>query len=137
VEEVDGELEITADEAAIPAAVGALPDQGNREVTNAQTIVDSQGKVLRTLVEGKDGRVLGDTSGIASAFADDLAAGKGAFQLPVSSTAFETPTLYRRIELDTSEQRTYLFENESVGKTCAVCAGPPTTPAPPGCRIVS
>lgn len=132
VEEVDGELEITADEAAIQTAVGALPDQVNREVTNAQTIVDSQGKVLRTLVEGKDGRVLGDTSGIASAFAADLAAGKAAFQLPVSSTPFETTTLYRRIELDISEQRTYLFENEKLVKSWAVSTGLPSTPTPTG-----
>src|SRR5690606_22057377 len=97
VEDVDGELKITADPAAIQSVVSTLPEQVNRPVVNAQTIVDSNGKVLKTLVAGADGRVLGDTTGIASAFASDLAAGTASFQLPVSSTPFETTSLFRRL----------------------------------------
>lgn len=132
VSAVDGELKITADEGAIQEVVGTLPTLINREVENAQAIVDSQGKVLRTIVEGKDGRVLGDTSGVASAFAADLTKGKAAFSLPVTSTPFETTSTFRRIEIDISEQRVYMFENEKLARTLATSTGLPGTPTPLG-----
>lgn len=132
VDAVDGELQITADPSAIQTMVGTLPGLVDREVTSAANIIDSQGKVLRTLTEGKDGRVLGDTTGIASEFATDLEGGEAAFQLPVASTPFETTTLFRRIEVDISEQRTYLFENEKLVKSWATSTGLPGTPTPLG-----
>jgi len=132
IDEMDGELEITADPSAIQLAVASLPEQVNREVVDATNVVDSQGKVLRTLTEGKDGRVLGDTTGIASAFAADLARGEAAFQLPVVSTPFETTALFRRIEVDISEQKTYLYENEKLVGTWKVSTGLSATPTPLG-----
>ncbi|MFC7789770.1 L,D-transpeptidase [Microbacterium sp. MAHUQ-60] len=123
VEDVDGELRITADPAAIQSVVSTLPEQVNRPVVNAQTIVDSNGKVLKTLVAGADGRVLGDTTGIASAFAANLAAGNASFQLPVSSTPFETTSLFRRLEVDLSEQRAYAYENEKLVNSWAISSG--------------
>ncbi|WP_344817983.1 L,D-transpeptidase [Microbacterium soli] len=132
IDEVDGELTITADQSAIQTMVASLPDLVNRDVVTQQNIVDSTGKVLRTLTEGKDGRVLGDTTGIASAFATDLTQGEAAFQLPVTSTPFETTTLFRRIEVDISEQRTYLFENEKLVESWAISSGLPETPTPLG-----
>jgi lipoprotein-anchoring transpeptidase ErfK/SrfK len=123
IEDVDGELKITADPSAIQSAVGALPAQVDRGVVNAQAIVDSKGKVLKTIVAGQEGRVLGDTAGIASAFATDLAAGDASFELPVSSTPFETTTLFRRLEVDLSEQRTYAYENEKLVNSWAISSG--------------
>lgn len=123
VDDVDGELKITADTAAIQSVVSTLPDKVDRAVVNAQTIVDSQGAVLKTLVQGADGRVLGATTGIASAFATDLAAGNAAFQLPVSATPFETTALFRRLEVDLSEQRTYAYENEKLVDSWAISSG--------------
>ncbi len=123
VEPVDGELKISADPTAIQAVVDTLPQLVNREVVNATTIVDSAGTVLKALTEGKDGRVLGDTSDVASEFAEKLGGGEAAFQLPVTSTPFETTALFRRIEVDLSEQRTYLYENEKLVKSWAISSG--------------
>lgn len=132
IEDLDGELKIIADQDAIQSTVSTLPGEVNRDIVNATTIVDSKGKVLRTLTEGEDGRVLGDTAGIASAFATELADGKASFQLPVSSTPFETTALFRRIEVDISEQRAYLFENEKLAESWAISSGLPGTPTPLG-----
>lgn len=132
IENVDGELKITADQSAIQSMVATLPDLVNRDSVNALTVVDSKGKVLRTLVEGKEARTLGDTAGIASAFATALSDGKASFELPVSTVPFETKTLYRRIEVDISEQRTYLFENDKRVDSLPTSTGLSNTPTPVG-----
>lgn len=123
VQAVDGELEITADPAKIQTVVDTLPAQVNREVVNASNIVDSGGKVLKALTEGKDGRVLGDTSTTAADFAEKLGSGDAAFALTVTSTPFEATNLFRRVEVDLSEQRTYLYENEKLVKSWSVSTG--------------
>ncbi|MFD5224729.1 L,D-transpeptidase [Microbacterium sp. NPDC058342] len=132
IDAADGELTVTADEAAIREAVGKLPEQVDRKAVDAVTIVDSQGKVLRTEVEGKDGRVLGDTAGVAAAFAEGLAEGRASYELPVTSTPFKTTSTFRRIEVDISAQRVYLFENDKVSRTLATSTGLPGTPTPLG-----
>lgn len=119
----DGELQITADAAKIQSVVDTLASKVDREVVNARNIVDSDGKVLKTLTEGKEGRVLGDTSTTATDFAEKLSGGDAAFALPVTSTPFESTNLFRRIEIDLSEQRTYLYENEKLVKSWAVSTG--------------
>ncbi|UWF77963.1 MULTISPECIES: L,D-transpeptidase family protein [Microbacterium] len=132
VEAVDGELEITADETAIQAVVDTLPGLVNREPVNARNIVDSDGTVLKELTPGQDGRVLGDTSNAASEFAAQLSAGDAAYPLAVTSTPFETTALFRRIEVDLSEQRTYLFENEQLVQSWAISSGTAATPTDTG-----
>lgn len=119
----DGELKITADAAKIQASVDALPAQVNRDAVNATNVVDSGGKVLKALTEGQEGRVLGDTSTTAADFAAKLNGGEAAFALPVTSTPFESTNLFRRVEVDLSEQRTYLYENEKLVKSWAVSTG--------------
>ncbi len=123
IESVDGALQVSADQAAIQAVVDTLPELVNREVVNATTIVDSAGTVLKSLSEGKDGRVLGDTSDIAADFAAQLRDGEAVFPLAVTSTPFETTALFRRVEVDLSEQRTYLYENEKLVKSWAISSG--------------
>ena len=123
VEDVDGELQISADEAAIQTTVDGLPGLINREVVNATSIVDSAGTVLKSVTEGMDGRTLGDTSDAASDFAAQLADGDAVYALTVDSVPFETTTLFRRIEVDLSEQRTYLYENEKLVHSWAISSG--------------
>jgi len=129
---VDGELSIHADETAIQTTVGTLSESVNREVVNAVNVVDSKGNVLREVTPGADGRVLGDTSDIASTFADDLRGGDAAFELPVTSTPFETTALFRRIETDLGKQRVYLYENEKLVNSWAISSGLDATPTPTG-----
>lgn len=132
VEDVDGELTISADPSAIQTVVATLPGLVDRPAVNAVNIVDSKGKVLSEMTAGVDGRSLGDTTGIASAFATQLADGKAAFALPVNSTPFETATIFRRLEVDISEQKTYLYENEKLVQTWRISSGLPGTPTPLG-----
>lgn len=123
IDDVDGELKITADPSAIQKTVSTLPKKVNRKAVDAEVIVDSSGEVLRTLTKGAEARVLGDTTAIASTFAAELADGDAAFELPVSSTPFETTTLFRRLEVDLSEQRTYAYENEKLVHSWAISSG--------------
>lgn len=128
----DGQLRIEADAQAIQATVDTLPGLVDRAPVNATNIVDSAGNVLRAQQEGEVGRALGDTSGIADQFAQQLAAGDGAFALTVSETAFETVNLFRRIDINLSTQRATLFENNEVVKSWAVSTGLPGTLTPTG-----
>lgn len=128
----NGQLRIEADPQAIQATVDTLPGLVDRAPVNATNIVDSAGTVLRAEQEGATGRAIGDTSGIADKFAQQLAAGDGVFALTVTETAFETVNLFRRIEINLSSQRAYLFENNEVVKSWAVSTGLPGTPTPTG-----
>lgn len=129
---VDGELEITADSSKIQTVVDTLAAKVDREVVNASNIVDSEGTVLKAITEGKDGRVLGDTSTTAADFAEKLGSGDAAFALPVTSKPFESTNLFRRIEVDLSEQRTYLYENEKLVKSWSISSGKAGTPTDKG-----
>lgn len=132
VDAVDGALVVNADATAIQAVVDTLPELVNRDVVNATNIVDSKGNVLREVTAGKDGRVLGDTSGAAGEFAEAIESGDASFDLPVTTTPFETTTLYRRIETDLGNQRVYLYENEKLVNSWAISSGLAATPTPTG-----
>ncbi|WP_258546237.1 L,D-transpeptidase family protein, partial [Microbacterium sp. H6] len=128
----DGQLSIKADPQAIQATVDSLPSVVDRAPVNATNIVDSAGTVLRAEQEGATGRALGDTSGIADQFAEQLAAGNGAFALSVTETPFETVNLFRRIDINLSSQRAVLYENGAVVNSWAVSTGLPGTLTPTG-----
>ncbi|KKX97253.1 hypothetical protein AAY78_13525 [Microbacterium sp. Ag1] len=128
----DGQLSIKADPQAIQATVDGLPSAVDRAPVNATNIVDSAGTVLRAEQEGATGRALGDTSGIADQFAEQLAAGNGAFALSVTETPFETVNLFRRIDINLSSQRAVLYENGAVVNSWAVSTGLPGTLTPTG-----
>lgn len=132
IDAVEGELTISADPAKIQPSVDALPAQVNRDIVNARNIVDSDGTVLKALTEGKEGRVLGDTSTTAGDFAEKLTSGDATFALPVTATPFESTSLFRRVEVDLSEQRTYLYENEKLVKSWSVSTGTSATPTDKG-----
>lgn len=127
-----GQLRVEADPQAIQATVDTLPEVVDRAPVTAKTIVDSAGTVLRTEQAGVTGRAVGDTSGVADDFAQQLAAGDGVFAVPVSETPFETVALFRKIEIDLGSQRAYLFENNQVVNSWAVSTGLPGTLTPTG-----
>lgn len=116
---------ITADVALIQAAVDDLTEAIDQDVADGTVVTNASGDVLRTIDEGRDGRVLGDTSGVAEAFATQLAAGDAVYVLPVAVTPQKTTELARLLEVDLSEQRLYLKENGTVVDTWLISSGRP------------
>lgn len=119
----EGTFEITADAAAIEPAVAGLAPLVNRPAEDGTVVTDSTGDVLREVAAGMSGRELGDTSTVASDFAAQLSSGNAAFALPVTEVAPVITTLFRRIEVNLSEQRAYLFENEQVVQSWYISSG--------------
>jgi lipoprotein-anchoring transpeptidase ErfK/SrfK len=119
----NGTFEITADADAIQPLVDGLAPLVNRGAENGTVITDSTGGVLREDAAGVSGRELGDTSNVAADFAAQLSTGNGSFALPVTEVAPVITTLFRRIEVNLSEQRAYLFENEQVVQSWYISSG--------------
>lgn len=105
----NGALTISADTAAIEKVVGTLADKVDRAPQDGKVITDRAGNVLRTLTETLDGRKLGDTSGIAAAFAAQLADGNPRYELSVTVDKAKTAKIARYAVVDLSEQRAYFF----------------------------
>lgn len=118
-----GDFSVTADAAAIQSAVDGLADDVDQDPVTAEVLTNQNGTELATVVAGQDGRVLGDTSGVARDFADQLAAGRAAYELPVEVTKRETVATTRVAEVDLSEQRLYLKENGKVVDTWLISSG--------------
>ncbi len=121
--EPSGAFVIAADEAAIQKVVDTLPKAIDRSLVNATVITDGGGKVLKALTTGVTGRALGATSGIAAAYAAQLASGNGVYALPVTEKAFTTTKLARSIEVNISSQHAYLFENGKVVYSYPISSG--------------
>ena len=119
----DGSYSYTADKAAIQKVVDTLPAAVNRDVVNGTEITDTEGATLDTIAAGADGRALGDTSGVAAAYATQLAEGKPVFELPVTVTAAQVTKTSRNIVVNLSEQREYLFENGQVIDSFLISSG--------------
>ncbi|MDT0141237.1 L,D-transpeptidase family protein [Microbacterium sp. PRC9] len=124
--------DITADTAAIQAAVDALPAAVNRPAENGAVITNSAGKVLREEAPGISGREVGDTTNFASDFATQLAAGNAVFETPVTEVAPVVSTLARTVEVDLSSQTATLFENGNVVASYTISSGLSGTPTPTG-----
>ncbi|MDQ0644726.1 L,D-transpeptidase family protein [Microbacterium murale] len=119
----DGELNIVADEAAIQATVDALPAAVNRAPVNAESIVNAGGDVLEELTVGVSGRTLGDTSTVASDFAEQLEAGNSVQPIEVSETPFASTTLTREIDINLANQTVSAIENGVVVDSWSVSSG--------------
>jgi lipoprotein-anchoring transpeptidase ErfK/SrfK len=119
----DGTYSYTADKAAIQKVVDTLPTAINRDPVNGAEITDTGGATLDTVTAGVDGRALGDTSGVAAAYADQLTTGNPAFVLPVTVTPAQVTKTSRNIVVNLSEQRTYLFENGQVIDSFLISSG--------------
>ncbi len=120
-----GVFTVTADAAKIQTVVDTLKDVIDQDVVDGTVITNSAGTVVSTITAGQDGRVLGDTTGIADAFAAQLTQGQAAYTLPVEVTAQQTTELERLLEVDLSEQRLYLKENGKVVDTWLISSGRP------------
>ncbi|SKA81570.1 Putative peptidoglycan binding domain-containing protein [Agreia bicolorata] len=121
----DGTYSYTANKAAIQKIVDTLPAAVNRDAVNGVEITDTEGTTLDTISAGADGRALGDTSGVAAAYATQLAAGDPAFVLPVTVTPAQITKTSRNIVVNLSEQREYLFENGQVIDSFLISSGVP------------
>ncbi|WP_106816908.1 L,D-transpeptidase family protein [Microbacterium timonense] len=128
----DGEFTITADASAIQPIVDTLPAAVDRAPENALVITDTAGKVLREIAGGQSGRTVGDTSGVADAFAAQLSGGDAVYKLPVEEVPVGTTTLARNIVVDLSEQRTYIYENGQVVNSFLISSGTAATPTHTG-----
>ncbi|WP_194397677.1 L,D-transpeptidase [Microbacterium atlanticum] len=128
----NGAFEITADAAAIQTMVDGLPAAINRAAVNGAVITNSAGKVLREEAPGMSGREVGDTSGMASEAAAQLAAGNAVFQTPVTEIAPVVTTLARTVEVDLSSQTAHLFENGNLIRSYTISSGRDATPTPTG-----
>ncbi|MFT4210556.1 MAG: L,D-transpeptidase family protein [Microbacterium sp.] len=126
----DGSLTLSADADAIQATVDTLPGLVNRDAVNATVVTNSAGTVLETLDDGQNGLALGDTSGIADAFAARLAAGDAEYPLSVTETAFTTTTEYRHIDVNLTTQTATLYANDQVVQSYTISSGlsPNVTP---------
>lgn len=121
--DADGEFTVSADATGIQSAIDDLVDEIDQKVVDGTVVTNSAGDVLRTVVEGQDGRVLGDTTGLGDDFAAQLSAGQARFELPVAVTPRKTTELERLLEVDLSEQRLYLKENGKVVDTWLISSG--------------
>jgi len=127
-----GTFSIVADAAKIQPVVDTLAPLIDRSPVDGTVITNSDGTVLETTVPGADGRVLGDTSGVAQDFATQLASGNGVYALPVEVTPAVTTTLARLLEVDLSEQRLYLKENGAVVDSWLISSGQSKSPTTEG-----
>lgn len=128
----DGSFRITASAAAIQPTVDALPAAVNRAPVNATIITDTAGKALSDETAGVVGRTLGSTDGLANSAAAQLGQGNAVIPISVSETPFASVTLARRIDVDLSEQRTYLIENGQVVQSWAISSGLSPNDTPTG-----
>ncbi|GAA5038656.1 L,D-transpeptidase family protein [Microbacterium fluvii] len=127
-----GGFDIAVDQSAIQKVVDGLPKKVDRKAVNAVTITDTDGKVLRTDVEGVEGRELLSTDHVAERFAAQLAEGNGVYRLEVAQTPFDTTAYARRLEVDLSTQTAYLFQNGKVFRSYAISSGKSGTPTDQG-----
>ena len=132
VAERDGQIAVSADAGAIQKFVDTLPGLVNRTPTNQTAVTNSSGEVLKVVTAGITGRTIGDTTGVADAFAAQLSTGNAAYPLTVSETPFQTTALYRHIDVNLSSQRAVLYENGAVVQDWAISSGLADTPTPTG-----
>jgi lipoprotein-anchoring transpeptidase ErfK/SrfK len=125
-------LTVTADQAAIQKTVDGLAKKVDRKPQNGTSITDTQGKVLRVETETLDGRTLGDTAGIAAAFAAQLEKGDGVYKLTVDSTPGKMTKVSRSAVVDLSEQRAYFYQNGKLWNSYLVSTGDAKHATPTG-----
>jgi lipoprotein-anchoring transpeptidase ErfK/SrfK len=128
----DGDFTVVADQAAIDEVVATIPEKITRTVVDEKIVTDSAGKHLRTIQKGQDGWALPTTDGVAAAFAEQLGAGNGVYELAVEVKEAATHELYRRIDVDKSDGVTRLYENEKLMATYQMAIGKPSTPTDNG-----
>lgn len=119
----EGELSIAADETAIQTTVDALPAAVDRAPVDAESITNAGGDVLEELTVGVTGRTLGDTSSVASDFAEQLEGGNAIQPLEVNEVPFASTTLAREIDINLANQTVSAIENGVVVDSWSVSSG--------------
>ncbi len=127
-----GAFQIAADQAAIQKVVDTVKAKVDRDAVDAKVITDSAGKVLDEVTKGRTGRTLATTTGLAAAYAAQIAAGDGRFALAVTEQPFKTVEKARLIEVDLSKQRLYLKENGKVVDSWLISSGIGQSPTATG-----
>lgn len=123
VVDTDGELGIVADDTAIQATVDALPAAVNRAPVDAEAITNAGGDVLREVTAGVTGRTLGDTSTLASDFAEKIEGGDAVQTLEVTEVPFASTALVREIDVNLATQTVSAIENGVVVNSWRVSSG--------------
>jgi len=118
-----GALTIEVDEAALAKVLPTLAEKVDRAAVNGTEIVNKWGDLVEEGEPSRTGRKLGDTSKLAAAFAQQVAAGDGKLVLPVEETQPEITKVERHIEVNLSEQRTYVYENGKAIRTFSISSG--------------
>ena len=125
----DGTVAITADESKIAAVIPTLAAHVDVPAVDGVTYTTTSGAALPQSPGGAavpaDGRRLGDTSTLAAVYARNLSAGNGGVELPVDVVPARDTRLVKRIEVDLSEQRIYVWEGDAVVRTFATSSGLP------------
>jgi lipoprotein-anchoring transpeptidase ErfK/SrfK len=119
----DGTIGVTADPSKIQKVVDTLPASVDRAPANGSVVTNSSGTVLRTIAAGHSGRTLGDTAGVADAFAKQLANLDGAYKLKVSEVPVKMATAQRLLEVNLTTQTLYLKENGQVVDSWLISSG--------------
>lgn len=127
-----GTFDVSIDEDAIQPVVDTIAGIVDVAPVNNAVITNSAGTVLREESNGTVGRTLEDASDIADEYAAQLVEFDPVFQLPMAEVPFTTVTLARRIEVNLSTQRAYLFENDVVVKEVLVSSGVAGSSTPRG-----
>ncbi|WP_433676501.1 L,D-transpeptidase family protein [Microbacterium gorillae] len=118
-----GALTIEVDEAALAKVIPTLAEKIDRPAVNGTEIVNKWGDLVEEGEKSQTGRKLGDTSKLAAAFAQQIAAGDGKLVLPVEETQPEIAKIERHIDVNLSEQRTYVYENGKTIRTFTISSG--------------
>jgi lipoprotein-anchoring transpeptidase ErfK/SrfK len=122
-EKPDGAIGVSADASKIQAVVNTLPAAVNRAPADGAVVTNSSGTVLRTIAAGHSGRTLGETTGVADAFAKQLTNLDGAYKLKVSEVRAKMATAQRLLEVNLTTQTLYLKENGRVVDSWLISSG--------------
>lgn len=125
----NGTITLSYDEQAIKDYLAAeLPKQLNQEKTDQTDIIDDNGNVLLTRVDGVDGVDVKNTDTTAAKVLEALEAGNGGlitaeFDVTPFETKQEKATM--RIVVDKSSQTATVYNNNQLVRTFPVCTGTP------------
>ncbi|WP_261165226.1 L,D-transpeptidase/peptidoglycan binding protein [Microbacterium sp. Marseille-Q6965] len=118
-----GSFTLTADTAAIEAAIADLPARVNRDVVDAKVVTNAAGEHLHEIQKGQDGFGITSTDGLPAQIAESLAQGDLSFELQGEVVPFETQELFRRVVVDKSDGMTYMYENEQLVASYPIALG--------------
>lgn len=117
----------------VKALAGILPELVNRDAKQRSTITDTQGKVLWVTEDGHPGRKLveGETE-LVSAITSAVQNREPTVNVGVEETPIADNASSRRIDVNLTEQKTTLYENDKVVKQYTISSGKQATPSGTG-----